>query len=301
MLQPLLGATAAGQQQIAQPVPLLQAMLDGPETTTPMGSAAADLDTSGVSTSHAPQVPGRPFAQAVPLNEQGGQAVVLYRSLTGDKPVNRLPRPSSWQRRRAAKQRAAELMRPQPACEASPEGQLLPQARPELATVAAMVVEGSRVPDAVVSGAGLRTDAAEMPRLKGPAAQQDMGHSQQMQQLPLQQDLQHPHASAAGRVHDAQAGNAEHCMLHELPHATPAAARNLPAELQHEATKPERQPGRHVELRESQPGPQPAVIQVRAGSQQGQQQQASQSMSDDAKALAELEAFCQGERHPKTC
>ena len=299
-LQPLLGATAA-ERQAAHPASLLQAMLDGPETTAPMGSAAADLDRGGVGTSHALQLPGQPFAQAVPLDEQGGQAVVLYPSMTGDKPAERLPRPSSWQRRRAAKQRAAERIRPQPASGAGPEEQLLPQARPELATGDRQVVEHSRVLDAVDSGAGLHPDAAEMPRLEGPAALQDMGHSQQMQQPPLQQGLQHPHATAAERVRDGQAGGAEQWPLHGLLHATAAADRYQPAGLEREALKPERQPERHMEPRESQPGPQPAGIQLQAGSHQGQRQQASQSMSSDARALAELEAFCQGERHPKTC
>ena len=299
VLQPLLGATAAGQQA-AQPVTLLQAMLDGPEATMPRGSAAGDRDGGGAGTSHALRLPGQPLAQAVPPDEQG-QAVVRYPSMTGDKPVNQLPRPSSWQRRRAAKQRAAELMRPQPACEARHEGQLLSQARAELATGATMLVERSRATDAAVGGAGLPIDAAEMPRLEGPAALQVAGHLQQMQQLPLQQYLQHPHATADGRVRDSQAGDTEQGLLHGLLHATPAADGCQPAGLQHEAMKPERQSERHVELRASQPGHQPAGIHLQAGSQQGQQQQASQSMSDDAKALAELEAFCQRECHPKTC
>ena len=300
VLQPLLGATAAGQQA-AQPVPLVQAMLDGPETTMPMGSAAADSNSGGgASTIHAQRVPGQPFAQEVPPDEQG-QAVVLYPSMTGDRFVNQLPRASSWQRRRAAKQRAAELMRPQPACEASAEGQLPAQARPELTAAATTVVESSRVLDAGVRGAGLHSNAAETSRLEGPAALQGMGHWQQMQQLPLQQGLQPLLATAAGRVRDSQAGGAGQLPLHGFLHATPAADRHQPAGLQHEAVKPERHPDRHVELWESQPGPQPAGIQLQAGSQQGQQQQASQSMSCDAKALAELEAFCQGERHPKIC
>ena len=298
VLQPLLGATAAGRQA-AQPVSLLQAMLDGPEATMPMGSAAANWDSGCVDTSHAPLLSGQHFAQAV-LAEQG-QAVVLYPSITGDKPSKRLPRPSSWQRRRAAKQRAAELMQPQPDCEASPEGQPLLQARPERTAVATIVAGSHSVLDAGVSGAGLHGGAAEMPRLEGPAALKDMGHLQQMQQLLPQQGLQRPHATAAGRVRDGQAGGAEQCLLQGLLHATPAADGFQPAGLQHEVIKPERPPERYVELWESQPGPQPAGIQKQAGSQQGQQQQASQSMSDDAKALAELEAFCRGERHPKTC
>ena len=299
VLQPLLGATAA-ERRAAQPVSLLQAMLDGPEATMPMGSAAADRDSGSVGPSHAPLLPGQHSAQAVLADEQG-QAVVLNASMTGDKPVERLPRPSSWQRRRAAKQRAAELMQSQPDCEASPEGQLLLQARPERTAVAPTVAGSHRVLDAGVSGAGLHADAAEMPMLEGLAALKDADHLQQVQQLLPQQGLQRPHATAAGRVRDGQAGGAEPCLLHGLLHATPAADGFQPAGLQHEVIKPERPPERHLELWESQPGPQPAGIQMQAGSQQGRQQQATQSMSDDAKALAELEAFCRGERHFKTC